>query len=149
LYLNLKQHNGWGSKTAALFTKIIYQIHNQYNNEYRIWDDIPIGIQKEDKLYLPVDAVILRIFEELDILLNNNYKTINFFLHKYFNNKNIEIWDDLWFWGFITQQNNKSKERIIKYNEAKLYALEGINKDKTTIKQIEKKANEFIKLIKD
>lgn len=58
LYRGLKNQDGWGPKTAALFTRNIYVSHNTYATDYAFLDDVPQAFDENDKLYLPVDAVI-------------------------------------------------------------------------------------------
>lgn len=135
LYLGLKENTwsngekkewGWGQKTAALFTKVIYHLHMQdspYGEELRVWgDDAPKSIVTGDKLWLPVDRVINSIFNKIqnaDIKKNDNvsekrFNDINNYLNDRYPGKGIEVWDDLWFWGFITQKicqvNSEGKE---------------------------------------
>lgn len=67
LYIGMKNQDGWGKKTAALFSKSIYQLHNcQYDKKLRIWNDAPMLIEEGDNLYLPVDSVIIAVFKKLD-----------------------------------------------------------------------------------
>ena len=40
LYNGMKNQNGWGEKTSALFAKSIFHLHNnEYPSELRIWND--------------------------------------------------------------------------------------------------------------
>ena len=51
LFCGMVNQPGWGVKTAALFTKSIYQLHNaSLSKELKIWNDIP-QLTEEDKLY--------------------------------------------------------------------------------------------------
>ena len=64
LYNGMKNQDGWGKKTAALFTKSIYHLHNgQYSDKVKIWDDVPTTIADSDSFYLPVDAVICLVLK--------------------------------------------------------------------------------------
>ena len=63
LYEGLTKRDGWGPKTAALFAKSVYHAHT-YGEEFAFWPDAPKTLEG-DELKLPVDAVIIRIFEEL------------------------------------------------------------------------------------
>lgn len=143
----LKQQMGWGEKTASLFTKSIYHLHNgKYPIELKLWKDAPTTIQANDKLYLPVDAVILFIFKKAKLTTKQSFSSINNFLSENYQGDKMEIWDDLWFWGFITQKGGRSK-RIQKWNEAKYWALLHTNKNAKAITEINTKAVDFIKLI--
>lgn len=147
-YKLLKQQMGWGDKTAALFVKSIYHLHNgKYPFDLKLWKDAPTTIQANDKLYLPVDAVILFIFKKAKLTTKQSFASINNFLSKKFQGDKIEVWDDLWFWGFITQKTVKGI-RTQKWNEAKYWALLHTNKNEKIIKEIHWNTLKFISLIK-
>ena len=72
--------------------------------------------------------------------------------------EDIEIWDDLWFWGFITQQNVKveskkqnekteSKRVIVDFNEGKYWSILETPKDKKTVAKIRIKCLNFLNLL--
>lgn len=150
IYLNLfegmKNQLGWGNKTAALFTKCIFQLHNEsFPTEFKVWDDVP-RLVKDDKLFLPVDRVITCIFEKLNFLERVNFKSINKFLHDEYSNDQIEIWDDLWFWGFITQKGS-GKDRIHTWNENKYWMLKDSDKNPNTIEKIKEKSLCFLEIL--
>ena len=47
LYESLRNQSGWGNKTAALFTKTIFHLHNgNYRNDLEIWSDTPKTIEE-------------------------------------------------------------------------------------------------------
>lgn len=148
LYSAIEKQKGWGPKTAALFAKTIYNIHNgHYDKKLRIWDDVPEVISNEDILYLPVDAVIIRIFnDKLDKSQNWNFKSINEKLNELYKGKDIEVWDDLWFWGFITQ-NGSGNDRKFEWNENKYWVLKESDKKEATIKEIKLKSEEFLEIL--
>lgn len=77
----------------------------------------------------------------------NNFLKDNF--SKYSLGTKMEIWDDLWFWGYFTQsakvQDSQQEERVFGWNENKYYVSEFSDKEK--IGKIFKKANEFIRII--
>lgn len=147
LYRGMNDQKGWGKKTAALFTKNIFHLHNgQYSDKLKIWDDVPNKISEHDNFYLPVDAVIIAIFNRLNNKSNWNFDTINKTLRNIYNGQQIEIWDDLWFWGFITQ-NGSGKNRIFKWNENKYWILNETDKDIKQIEEIKNKTIEFLKII--
>lgn len=143
LFLGLKKQEGWGDKTSALFVKVIYHIHNgQYDEELRIWDSVPNFNEDNDNLYLPVDAVIINIFNKMK-KQNWNFRTINKKLSEIENRKklDIEVWDDLWFWGFINQKG--SSDRSFEWNEGKYWMLFDSNKSQDKIREIKKKSAQF------
>ncbi len=146
LYKALKSHSGWGEKTSALFVKTIYHLHNSnYPIELKIWDDVPAEIKDNDRFYLPVDAVIISIFNFLEIK-NWGFKNINKELKQY-NGNDIEIWDDLWFWGFITQKGTGS-ERKMEWNLNKYWTLRESDKNPLMIAEIKCKAEEFLSILR-
>ncbi|MFM2386362.1 MAG: hypothetical protein RL660_1119 [Bacteroidota bacterium] len=143
----LKGQPSWGNKTAALLVKAIYQCHNGYAKHLQFWKDAPSSITKADELYLPVDAVINFIFTELGRPCAITFTGINKYINETMPNSNMEIWDDLWFWGFITQ-NSENGKRTLKWNENKYWNLLNSPKEEKTIKQVEKLAEQFINIIK-
>jgi hypothetical protein len=151
LFEKLRRESGWGDKTAALFCKSIYHLHcGEYDSTFKIWDDIPTIIDTNDKFYLPVDAVIIDIFSRLDLKLSISFNGINKFLNNEYDNNEIEVWDDLWFWGFISQKSIKDEKlRKLEWNKAKYWALLQTNKDAKIIEEIRLKAISFIALINE
>jgi hypothetical protein len=147
LYNGMNKQNGWGKKTSALFTKIIFQLHNGHYAEYlKIWGDVPKTIAYNDNLYLPVDAVIISIFKRLDKSKNWDFDRINKILKVNYNGEEIEVWDDLWFWGFITQHGS-GNNRKFEWNENKYWNLKESDKNPEMITTIKSKAQEFLHLI--
>jgi hypothetical protein len=147
LYYGMKSQHGWGQKTSALFLKSIFHIHNgQYSDELKIWSDVPSEIDKTDDFYLPVDIVITAIFKKLDKKLNWNFDNINSTIKKYYNGHEIEVWDDLWFWGFITQHGSGDNRQFV-WNFNKYWALKETDKDPIKIDEIKNKAELFINIL--
>ncbi len=147
LFNGMKCQDGWGDKTAALFTKSIYHLHNgQYANQLRIWDDVPNSIAGNDVFYLPVDEVIKFIFRKLDKKTKWNFNNVNEILKTKYNNQEIEVWDDLWFWGFITQYGSGDNRNFL-WNENKYWALKESDKDPQMIIKIQKDAEIFLRII--
>ena len=147
LYKSVQGQDGWGQKTAALFTKNIFLIHNKYNDSaLRFWDDVPKNIEKTDKLYLPVDRVILTIFQKMDNQVRWTFDKINKTLNKNYTGDEIEVWDDLWFWGFFNQKV-VNKERVFEWNESKYWILNETNKNPIIINHIKKKSKEFLEIL--
>ena len=147
----LKLTKGWGDKTAALFVKSCCNIHwDKANKNIKFWHDFPPA-QHESIIYLPVDRVIIHIFSELnidEIEKGNKFEKINkYLLEKYKTPNEMLIWDDLWFWGFITQKS-VGNDRLLEWNLAKYYAVFHTPKDRKSIKEIEALAKKFIEIIK-
>ncbi|MFM7017717.1 hypothetical protein [Flavobacterium sp.] len=142
----LSVQESWGNKTAALFVKAVYHCHIGYAKDLHFWSDAPKDMSKEDELFLPVDAVIYFIFQVIGNPCKNTFSGINNYLKKYFPGSDFEVWDDLWFWGFITQKGT-GNSRVIQFNEEKYWNLLDAPKDKTTINETKKLANQFIELI--
>ena len=61
-------------------------------------------------------------------------------------NSNFEVWDDLWFWGFITQKVSGGN-RTMEFNTAKYWNILDAPKDKETIATTKQLANQFIRLV--
>lgn len=147
LYRAMITQSGWGKKTSALFTKTVYHIHNgKYDSTLKIWADAPTKIDINEKIYLPVDAVIEAIFHKLNPAIKWNFDKINKYLQNHYSSEQMEIWDDLWFWGFISQRGSGLNRDFV-WNEQKYWALLETDKDDFTIFKIRSKALEFLKII--
>jgi hypothetical protein len=145
VYKGMLNQKGWGPKTSALISKSIFHLHNgQYSEDLKIWNDVPKLIDKSDSFYLPVDAVIIAIFKKLNPDKTWSFSNINSILKEKYNGQEIEIWDDLWFWGFITQ--NGGENRKFEWNENKYWVLKESDKDKIKIEEIKNKCHEFLKI---
>lgn len=142
----LRAWPGWGEKTSALFLKNLYLIQGSRELRSKYWADINLD---NERMYLPVDAVIREIFRVLTGE-NMNFNKINkLLLDKGYADNEIIIWDDLWFWGFITQNSKiKDEPRHIGWNISKYWAIEESPKDVGSIKRIEQLAEEFINLLR-
>jgi len=148
LFKGLESQGGWGEKTSALFVKNIFNLHNQNycSNELKIWDDVPNTIEESDKLYLPVDAVFKAVFKKINPFVKWNFKKINNEVGKYYRGKDIVVWDDLWYWGFITQKGSRDN-RTFGWNENKYWMLKDAPKDKEIIEKIKEKAETFLGIL--
>lgn len=144
----LSKQPSWGDKTAALFVKAIYHTHIGYAKELRFWEDAPELLKEDDELFLPVDAVILYLFQVMGNPCKKTFSGINTYLKSNMPNSNFEVWDDLWFWGFITQKGNQDK-RTMEFNEAKYWNMLHTPKDKETIAITKQLAKQLIDLIKN
>lgn len=146
LYEGMSKQKGWGNKTSALFTKTIFHLHNEdYPDFLKIWDDVPQKLEENDSFFLPVDAVIITIFKRLENQ-NWNFNKINRHLKDHYIGSEIEIWDDLWFWGFITQEGS-GFERNFKWNENKYWMIKESNKNPEIVSEIRNKAEDFLQII--
>lgn len=147
LYEGMKHQRGWGEKTSALFSKTIYHLHNnEYPKELKIWNDAPNKLNENDKFYLPVDTVIIAIFKNIHNETKWTFSKINKEIENY-KGKDIEIWDDLWFWGFITQ-NGTGDNRKMEWNLNKYWTLRESDKSSEMIDEIKQKAHIFLRILK-
>ncbi len=140
----LNKQPGWGDKTSALFVKNLYLISTHQILKNYFWDDVDeIKDSDIEILKLPVDAVIKRIF-------NSDINTINKKIEEFNCKKNLQkhqivIWDDLWFWGFITQNSKTTGKRALAWNESKFMSqFEAHGMDIKTIRRL---AQKFIGLL--
>ena len=138
---------GWGDKTAALFVKATIKLHNDRNisKKYHFWSDA--SLKKSSLIsspYLPVDRVIEKIFEELKHP-NPKFKLINDILINNYSSNEMLIWDDLWFWGFFTQ-NSSGKKRVMGWNSGKFWGQ--ISTPKNTEHHVKRVAEKFIGLLR-
>ena len=79
-------------------------------------------------------------------LSSPNFSNINKLISKHYNSVQVEVWDDLWFWGFITQKGS-GDDRVIEWNENKYWSLVHTEKKEAEIKKIKEKSIEFINLL--
>ena len=168
LFLGMQDQPGWGAKTAALFVKSIYHLHNgDYgdDDELKIWDDVPETIEDGDIIRLPVDEVIFQIFRKIspkkhikgkngrqDKNINWTFNNINEEIYDFVmcegDIEDIEVWDDLWFWGFFTQAGGGTN-REFGWNENKYWSQRDTSKDTDTINDIKNEAETFINKINE
>lgn len=145
LYQGLRAQKGWGKKTAALFAKVVYQAHNKLSEDCSFWADTPKQIVESDEIWLPVDAVIIHIFERLG-MARPSFDKINNLIKQHYAGNDLEVWDDLWFWGFITQKGT-GNTREMEWNENKYWSLTHSDKNPLVINEIKEKSIEFIGLL--
>lgn len=146
LYNGMRNQKGWGEKTSALFTKSVFHLHNnEYPSELKIWNDVPTDLGKEDTFYLPVDAVIITIFKYV-YQKNWTFTSINKTIKENYNGKDVEVWDDLWFWGFISQKGT-GDNRKMEWNLNKYWTLRESDKNPSMILEIEGKVEQFLKVL--
>ncbi|HMJ46809.1 MAG TPA: hypothetical protein VK498_05735 [Ferruginibacter sp.] len=145
LFKSLVDQEGWGEKTSALFIKNIFQLHHHsQQTNLRFWEDVPV-LSKADKIYLPVDAVIIDIFQRIDSNLKT-FKNINNYINQKEEWRNKILWDDLWFWGYITQKGSKSPRELV-VNDAKYWSQIFFNKDPKEMQTIKLKSKQFISIL--
>jgi len=146
LFSNMKKQSGWGPKTSALLIKNIYNYHHSFDiQELKIWNDVPKVSDNNDILNVPVDAVIFAIFMKLDSKTNFTFEKINKILQDNFTNNEIILFDDLWFWGFITQKGGR--DRTYEWNEEKYWSIKESQKDENILKNIREKSLEFTNIL--
>jgi len=152
LFNGMNAQDGWGPKTAALFVKSIYHLHNgKYGGEeLKIWNDAPGEIEDGDIFKLPVDAVMGSIFEKINPTGEKlSFAAANRRLNDMgYSATEIEIWDDLWFWGFFTQFGG-GDDRQFGWNENKYWSQRDTSKDEKSISDIKSKAKVFLKILED
>ena len=147
IYYGMLRQKGWGNKTSALFTKTIYHLHNvKYEFQNSIWDDAPKLIDVNEKFFLPVDAVIEAIFHRIDPTTKWNFHKINKLLLHNYSSEEMEVWDDLWFWGFINQRGSGLTREFV-WNESKYWALLETEKNNAVIEEIKLKSLQFLSIL--
>lgn len=155
LFVALNSHFGWGIKTTALFVKATIKLHRG-PKALHFWPDATreAAPVMDSRLFLPVDRVITRIFEELG-LPSPGVSSINNGLRDVYRGEAMLIWDDLWFWGFFTQKKVtvpastnrvKGTKRILVWNPAKFWSQLSSDKDRES--ELEVLGEEFLTLLK-
>ena len=153
----IKDTPGFGEKTAALFVKAIVDVHTvPAYHDHRFLDGFD-AIAANDRVQVPVDIVIQTIFKNL-IGNNINFNQINELLFSLnpdvlalhdpalanYTAAQASIWDDLWFWGFVTQRT-QGGVRLVEVNAAKFWGLQGAPWEQWD--QIQDLANMFVGLL--
>jgi len=142
--------SGFGPKTISIFLRNL-AIIQRTELKNMLWADIPLW-GKMDFL-VPVDRVIMQIFGKLRQanLIGRKYSGFDS-INKCLKNStptgaDMLIWDDLWFWGYITQ-NSRGGVRNHRWNEAKYWSIYTAKKASRTINKIKTQAQYFLSLIK-
>lgn len=142
LFTTLSSIAGWGPKTAALFLRNLALIQLTTDLRDKFWSDVD-GFDTK-AIQLPVDRVIREIFSKVTVStkqLKHRLKTFES-INKYlkdcdYSPADIVVWDDLWFWGYITQKVPKnetdessggaskktSPQRSHEWNESKYWSI--------------------------
>lgn len=146
LFHALTNQPGWGNKTAALFVKAVIKIHRG-PKELHFWNDVGtnVPIHPEDKIYLPVDAVIKHIFENAGLISRPNFYSVNRLLTNHYGSEDMLLWDDLWFWGYFTQ-NSQGNVRAMSWNRNKFWSQP--SSPTSSESEIKVLCEEFIDIIK-
>jgi len=146
MWTALEKAAGFGAKTAALFVKSIVEIHTlPINQDLRFLPSF--SSDPQDRFKIPVDTVIEHIFGCLGAP-STNFTSINTLISEsgLFFPERPTLWDDLWFWGFITQMSGIETGRTTCINEPKFWSILGAPVDNW--KQISAAAEEFRKLVR-
>lgn len=148
LFFALKGQSAWGEKTAALFVKNVIKIHQSSDTRLHFLRDVKKHIANidNDEIFLPVDSVISHVFREyFSVASGDSFSSINKYLKSEgYNSSEILVWDNLWFWGFITQ-NSEFGVRDTQWNRDKYWILQFTQKDKE--RDIEKLAKKFCEIL--
>jgi hypothetical protein len=150
----LESWRGWGPKTSALFVRNLAIIESTPALRKHFWTDV--DVLQRNELELPVDAVILEIFARLGPLAGKKlggYRAINRYLRSElgYSAREMLVWDDLWFWGFITQRSSPQSQgggRTLGWNEGKYWSIPHAPKGRVEIKQVQQLSYEFLALLK-
>ncbi|WP_175914686.1 hypothetical protein [Burkholderia metallica] len=142
---------GWGPKTAALFVRNLAYIESTPKLRAKFWRDT--RVLKGDQLRLPVDEVIVTVFRALAPHINWSKAISPSNIGRYFHHalqyrdEELLIWDDLWFWGFVTQRTVAGATRELGWNESKYWAVPHAPRDHQSIEHIKQCSGRFLKLI--
>jgi len=150
----LASWTGWGPKTSALFVRNLAIIESTPHLRKNFWADV--DVLKRDELELPVDAVILEIFARVGPLVGRklgSYRAINRYLRSElgYSARDMLVWDDLWFWGFITQRSAPQSHgggRTLAWNEGKYWSIPHAPKDPIEIDRILQLSSDFLNLLR-
>ena len=145
---------GWGPKTSALFIRNLAIIESTPDLRKDFWKDVDVVKRNEPEL--PVDAVILEIFARVGPLVGKKlggYRAINRYLRSElgYSTRDMLVWDDLWFWGFITQRSapqSQGGRRTLAWNEGKYWSIPHAPKNPVELGRIEQLSGEFLALLR-
>lgn len=148
LFLVMCDQKGWGTKTSALLVKDLIRIARSRRGDDDFWASCPTDARslKKADLFIPVDAVILKIFA----VINNNAKCDFWSVNTQLKNAGYKgsdflLWDDLWFWGFVTQKGGAERETA--WNAPKYWCLWGTPKDERSVALAQEQAEEFLSIL--
>jgi len=144
LFNALSAQPGWGEKTAALFVKEVIQVHRG-PDALRYFADVDGEVASDDRIYLPVDAVITHIFEASGLLERPRFATVNRLLLKTYNGEQVLRWDDLWYWGYFTQ-DSQDQRRAMRWNTDKFWCQHSSPVDRE--KEVQLLGEQFVGLVR-
>lgn len=148
LFRALREQPGWGNKTAALFVSAVIKIHRSKAKRLHFLSDLESarGVDSSDRIYLPVDAVILKIFSRLSNGRYDSFPSINnYLLSLGYSPDDFLLWDDLWFWGFFTQHTQQGNDSF-QWNEARYWCQR--SSDKAKVNEVKELCGEFVRILK-
>lgn len=148
LFHSLSSVHGWGPKTSALFVKALIGLHRTALTDLYCIRDVATSqtILGSDRIYLPVDAVIRRVFRTPELQrLGETFGPINRALYKAgYTPEQMLVWDDLWFWGFFTQ-NSSTNDRVMGWNEARFWGQ--LSSPKTDRQKLRNLCQGFLQIV--
>ena len=143
LFWALAEQQGWGPKTSALFVKSAIEVHRGPTPLHFLADpEVALGLKPNDKVYLPVDAVITHVFSTLG-LTSPTFQSVNNVLHENYSAEQMLVWDDLWYWGFFTQVSDGTTRKFA-WNEDKFWCQ--VSSPKAAEAQVRKLGKKFIQI---
>jgi len=144
LYCALLSQPGWGRKTAALFVRTVVQLHRG-RSTHHFWPDGAVAtIADPDCIYLPVDKVIINIFAATGVVSRPDFDSVNKLLLASYDPEEMLVWDDLWFWGYFTQ-NAQGDTRTFGWNSDKFWCEPSAPKESEP--QLKVLGEQFLSLI--
>ena len=148
LFHSLNSVDGWGPKTSALFVKALIGLHRTARTDlYCIRDEAAAQvIADSDRIYLPVDVVIRRVFKTPELQeLGKTFGPINTALYKAgYTPEQMLVWDDLWFWGFFTQDSS-TDDRVMGWNEARFWGQ--LSSPKADLPEVRELCRRFLQIV--
>jgi hypothetical protein len=142
--------DGWGPKTASLFVRNLAIIEMTPRLRQGFWADV--DVLKREEIEVPVDAVIMEVFARLGPLVGKDlksHKSINYYLRDEleYSAREMLIWDDLWFWGFITQRSAPKSQgggRTVGWNEGKYWSIPHAPRRPADVARVMQLSREFL-----
>ena len=157
---------GLGFKTGRLLAKSIYHCGSP-KLRYLTLDQAYLTnvpkLDESDLIQLPVDRVIINIFELVHLKkgigfnMGNDSRKIARTIERccsggedgegkgLYSGLSSEVWDDLWFWGFISQKGS-GNNREHAFNLNKYLCLEFARRDECTLKELKGLSDKFVAL---
>ncbi len=92
-------------------------------------------------------TVIIAIFKQIENT-KWNFKKVNHVIGECYSGEDIEVWDDLWFWGFISQIGT-GDGRKMGWNLNKYWNLRESDKNPKAISVIKNKSEQFLTILRE